>query len=108
MRPEPDLFTQAPDRIGRDEALAALATHREQVVYLLRKRARELWDRIGEPLSVNDLREELALLEYDGDPRILGAVFMKSAGWFPVGHTVVRGSKAHAREVKTFAYRGTP
>ena len=105
MRNEPDLFSQ-PDYSGRDEALKKFTTYREAVVHSLRQRARLLWDLTREPISVNDLRDELARLEYDGDPRILGAVFMKSAGWRPVGHTMVKGSKAHAREVKTFAYVG--
>ena len=106
MRVEHDLFNQPPDYSGRDKALQSFTTYREAVVFALREYAWKLWQRTGEPLSVNDLRGELARLEYDGDPRILGAVFMKSAGWRPVGHTMVKGSKAHAREVKTFAYVG--
>lgn len=95
-----DLFD--PDYLGRDNALANLQLYRADVIHTLRDVARNIWDTTREPVSVNDLREEMNRLQYDGDPRLLGAVFMKSAGWIPCGFTQVKGSKAHARMIRTF------
>lgn len=95
-----DLFD--PDYLGRDNALNNLQLYRADVINILRDAARDKWDTTRAPVSVNDLREEMQKLQYDGDPRLLGAVFMKSAGWIPCGFTQVRGSKAHARMIRTF------
>lgn len=95
-----DLFH--PDYAGRDRALQTLQEYRADVIHALRAEAMTLWDDTHEPVCVNDLREKMLELGYTGDPRVLGAVFMKSAGWKPYGYTTVKGSKAHARTIRTF------
>ena len=97
-----DLFTATQ---GRDEALQTLEAFRADVIHALRAEALAIWDDTGRPVCVNDLRDALRALGYTGDPRVLGAVFMKSAGWIPWGYTTVKGSKAHARTIRTFARR---
>jgi hypothetical protein len=62
------------------------------------------WKATRQPVSVNDIRFMLGFLGYEGDPRILGSAFPKK-DWEAVGHTMVAGGRAHARQVRTFVPR---
>lgn len=101
MTGHPDLWDQ-PDYAGRDRALLSMEMARPLVLAALRDAAVRFWEAGVRPLSVNDLRDAMAEIGYTGDPRILGAVFTRSAGWVPEGFTMVRGSRAHARMIRTF------
>lgn len=91
---------------GRDNALAAFEEHRHVVVQELRKAALKVWRVTQQPVTVNDVRHVLVELDYDGDPRILGAAFPRSE-WIAVGWDTVRGSAANARPVRQFVPRPT-
>lgn len=94
----------SPNFEGRDEALATFELTRPAVVAELQSAAFAAWRQHQAPVSVNDIRYMLTFLDYHGDPRILGAAFPKR-DWEPVGHTMVAGGRAHARQVRTFRPR---
>jgi hypothetical protein len=59
---------------------------KQQVLFRLRRRAHHLWEKRQRPISVNDIRPLLEKLNYQGDHRILGAVFSRKE-WRPVART---------------------
>jgi len=79
-----DLF----EKVGRGELLARI-----------RETAHRLYRTEQRPLSTNDVRFMLEELGYEGDPRILGAVFR---GWHLAGWTTVDSKLANARPIRTF------
>ena len=69
-----DLFD--PDYLGRDNALANLELYRADVIHTLRDAARNLWDTTREPVSVNDLRDEMQKWMKE-QVRFAGEVYLK-------------------------------
>lgn len=99
-----DMFAGVGGVAGRDRALAALETHRAEVVKALQDAAVARWRITQRPVTVNDIRQVLRDLQYEGDPRILGAAFPRSK-WVAVGWETVQGSAANARPVRQFVPR---
>lgn len=77
------------------EVMSAFEDHRAETLAVLRAEAKAMAERTGTPISVNDLRPFFETLGYDGDPRILGAVFRRRDGWQAVGQELGDSENAH-------------
>ena len=76
----------------------------EDVTRALKREAFEQYHRLRRPVSVNDVRHVLDVMQYRGDPRILAAAFPRKE-WIAYGYTTTNSHKAHARSVRTFIPR---
>lgn len=113
-RSAPDILPLHP-RVpeGRDRATAIYEKPVKAVVLrALRGEAYTIWERTGRPVSANDIRPLLAAMGYEGDLRILGAVFNRK-NWKPVGK-IETGTARHAefgatrQTILTYVPRASP
>lgn len=83
---------------ARDEALELFERHRTEWLAQARSVAFQLYQRAGQPITVDDIR---AKCPPPGgcDPRVMGAVF---SGWTPVGYTNSRRRACHGRPIRLF------
>jgi hypothetical protein len=88
----------------RDEALSLFEQNRPALLAAMRDAALAVYRTERRPVSANDVRHVLDAAVYDGDPRILGAVFHASR-WLAVGYDRTNSLRAHDRAVRTFIPR---
>lgn len=74
------------------------------VTAALKREAHLQFAKLQRPVSVNDVRRILDVMQYRGDPRILASAFPRKE-WVAVGYTTTNSEKAHARTVRTFLPR---
>lgn len=91
----------------RDAVLDTFEDQRAAVLAELRREAVRVWQSTGRPVTVNDVRPALVRLGYEGDPRLLGAVF-RPPTWEAVSFTQTDNEKAHGRLIRAFVLRRIP
>ena len=92
----------------REEALDILEEKRHEWIALARKYAFNLLSRRGlhqtNPVVTSDDLWALCPPPSDINPKVMGAVFRKNAGFKPLGYVPSKRKQAHARPIREWTF----